>query len=66
MNGVPKISGLVALLHSAAGEEKKKKKESSPRWRGKLDVAVVLIKAGWKAAGCDCVIWWLTNACCSL
>lgn len=26
MNGVPKISGLVALLHSAAGEGKKKKK----------------------------------------
>lgn len=47
-------------------ERKKKKKESLPRSRGKLDVAVVLIKAGWKAAGCDCVIWWLTNACCSL
>lgn len=26
MNGVPKIFGLVALLHSAAGEEKKKKR----------------------------------------
>lgn len=31
MNGVPKISGLVALLHSAAGEEKKKKKKSRRR-----------------------------------
>lgn len=66
-NGVPEISGPVALLHSAAGEEEKKEKKSRRRDRvADLTSPLYLIKAGWKAAGCDCVIWWLTNACCSL
>lgn len=61
MNGVARVSVRVALLRSAGGGGG----ALSSRSRGKLDVAVVLSKAGWKAAGCDCVIWWLTNACCS-